>query len=156
MSAYHETLDQVVSGYQNTEANLSFARSEFNRLCASHFTANILPELDRFVECLRHQGVRINLLCGAQPVTRATLAIEGPATSLSMLIVSYEFATRSLTFDSVLGANERETQEYFTLGQLNEVKPALVYSIIENFVYTVFESDSLCDYQDSEDELSES
>ena len=150
MSAYHETLEQVASGYQTTEANASFAKSEFNRLCASHFTANVLPELDRFVECLRHQSVRINLLCGAAPTTRATLAIEGPATTFSMLIVTYEFATRSLTFDFVLGANERETQEYFTLAQLNEVKPALVYSIIETFVSRVFESDSLCEYNDED------
>lgn len=154
MSTYHETLDQVAVSYQNTEANTSFARSEFNRLCASHFAANILPELQRFEECLRQQGVRLSLLCGPAPITRATLAVEG-STTLSMLIITYEFATRSLTFDSVLGANERETQVYFTLGQLSEVKPALVYSIIENFVSTIFESDSLCDYEDNGDELPE-
>ena len=155
MSAYQETLDQVANNYQTSEINTSFARAEFNRLCASHFATNVLPELDRFVDCLRHQGVRINLLCGAQPVTRATLALENAASTFSMLVVTYDFASRSLTFDTVIGANERETTEYFTLAQLSEVKPALVYDIIENFISTVFASDSLCDYEDNGDELPE-
>ena len=152
MSAFHETLNQVASNYQTTEVNASFARSEFNRLCAGHFAANVLPELKRFEECLRHQGVRISLLCGAAPVTRATLAVEGSASSFSMLIVTYDFATRSLTFDTCLGANERETEEYFTLGQLGEVNAARVYGIIETFVCAVFNTDSLCDYEGSADD----
>ena len=155
MSTYHQTLDQVANDYQNTEANTSFARSEFNRLCASHFTTNILPELKRFEECLRHQGVRISLLCGAPPVTRATMAIEGSATTFSMLIVTYDFVTRALTFDTCLGANERETQEYFSLAQLGQVNPGCVYGIIETFVCSVFEADSLCEYEGNGDDLPE-
>ncbi len=122
-------------------------------MAASHFTANVVPELKRYEDCLREQGIRVNLLSGGATSIRATLAVERPTNTYNLLIVAYDFPSRSLIFDTVLAGNDRETRERYTLAQLKEVTPALVYEIIEDFVTTIFNSDSLCEYDDGGDEL---
>jgi hypothetical protein len=153
MSTEHATLEQLDALKKTASLNSSIAQSDFNRMAASHFAANVVPQLKRFEDCLREQGIRVNLLSTGQSTIRATLAIERPSDTYNLLIILYDFASRSLIFETVLAGNERELRERYTLAQLGDVTPALVYEIIEEFVSTLFNSDSLCEYDGEENEL---
>jgi len=151
MSTFEQALDEIVTRKQTREASLPISASEFYRLSSAHMVANVLPELVRFEDCLKHQGIRINLTSVVEPSTvRATLAIEFPANTYNLLTVVYDFATRSLVFESAISGMQREIRERFPISILVHITPTVVYGIVEEFVSNIFSTESLCEYQDTE------
>jgi hypothetical protein len=153
MSTLEETLEQLIARKRNSGLNPSPAKSEFDRLAAIHFTSEVLPEVRIFERDLRPQGVNINLVSATQPSLVGTLMIESPESVYNSLKISYDFPMRSLVLESSFGSNDWETIAKFSTAQFREVTRAKVYEFIQEFVTGVFSADTLCEFDDDDNEL---
>ena len=156
-TTFAQALDEIVARKQTREASIPMSASEFYRLSATHLALNVLPELGRFEDCLKHQGVRINVTSVVEQATvRASLAIERPEDTYNLLSVIYDFGTRSLVFEAAISGMKRETRERFPISILVHITPAVVYGIIEEFIASIFNTYSLCDYEDDGTSITQS
>lgn len=119
------------------------------RLCMLHFTSAVWPELQKFTQHLKRQGIEIETRFERRPDQdhlRAQLLIEYPLPSLSVLDFFYDYPNRCLMILGLLGEKASEVCYKFPFAELHEVTNAESYAIIESFVTAVFNEISLCDF----------
>src|SRR5258706_9901825 len=101
MSDLDDEIGEIVSRHRSKKLSNALTRDEFHRRCYAHFETQILPELKRFEQSLRQQGVlaKINPLHHFnKDVLQAFLVIESPLNVESSLSICYDFKDNQLEF----------------------------------------------------------